>query len=211
MTTVRVFLADDHPMFIEGLSRAIDEQAGLEVVGTAGDGREAMAAIRRDRPDVAVLDLKMPGLTGVEVTQEIAREGMDTRVLLLSALSDQAMVLEALTSGAAGYLLKDANRSEICAAIRAVAEGRAVLAPEAQTALAQSLRMGFGERRPIITEREREVLRLAAEGLSSSRIGAELHLSGATVKTHLSSAYEKLGVSDRAAAVAAAIRLGLLE
>lgn len=211
MPPVRVFLADDHPMFTEGLARAIGEHPGMEMVGTATDGREAMAGIRRLAPDVAVLDVKMPGLTGIEVTQEVAREGLDTKVLLLSALAGEVMVLEAMASGAAGYLVKDANRAEICAAIEAVAEGRAVLGPEAQTALAQSLRMRFSERHPVVTEREREVLRLTANGLSANRIGEELHLSPATVKTHLGSAYEKLGVSDRAAAVATAIRLGLLE
>ncbi len=211
MAGIRVFLADDHPMFTEGLSRAVGEHPGMEVVGTATDGREAIAGIRRLVPDVAVLDVKMPGLTGVEVTQEVVREGLDTKVLLLSALADEVMVMEAMASGAAGYLLKDADRAEICEAIQAVHDGRAVLSPEAQTALAHSVRLRFGERRPVITDREREVLRLTADGLSASRIGAEMHLSPATVKSHLGSVYEKLGVSDRAAAVAAAIRLGLLE
>lgn len=211
MAGVRVFLADDHPMFTEGLSRAVGEHPGLEVVGTASDGRGAIAGIRRLNPHVAVLDVKMPGLTGVEVTKEIVREGLDTRVLLLSALADEGMVMEAMAAGAAGYLVKDADRAEICRAIQAVSEGRAVLAPEAQTALAQSLRLRFGERRPVVTDREREVLRLTADGLSASRIGQEMHLSPATVKSHLGKVYEKLGVSDRAAAVAAAIRLGLLE
>jgi two-component system nitrate/nitrite response regulator NarL len=211
MAPVRVFLADDHPMFTEGLARSIAEHAGMEVVGTATDGRESIAGIRRLRPDVAVLDVKMPELTGVEVIQEIVRESLPTRVLLLSALADEAMVLEGIASGAGGYLIKDASRSDIIAAIEAVAEGRAVLAPAAQTALTSGVRSRFSERRPVITEREREALRLTAEGMSAAQIGAQLHLSPATVKAHLSSVYEKLGVSERAAAVATAMRLGLLE
>lgn len=211
VATVRVFLADDHPIFREGLARAIGENPGMEVVGTASQGRAAIETIRSLRPDVAVLDVRMPGLTGVEVTEAIAREALPTRVLLLSALADDAMVLQAVASGAAGYLLKDASRADICAAIAAVADGRAVLSPTAQTALASGVRRRFGEGRPVITDREREVLRLTAEGMSASQIGGALHVSPATVKAHLSSVYEKLGVSERAAAVATAIRLGLLE
>ena len=113
--------------------------------------------------------------------------------------------------GASGYLLKDSDRSDICAAVEAIAAGRAVLAPEAQTALAQGVRLRGASQGPAISEREREVLALTADGLSAPQIGARLHLSPATVKSHLQNVYEKLGVSDRAAAVATAIRLGLLE
>jgi two-component system nitrate/nitrite response regulator NarL len=116
-----------------------------------------------------------------------------------------------VSAGASGYLLKDSDRSDICAAVEAIAAGRAVLAPEAQTALAQGVRLRGAARGPAISEREREVLALTADGLSAPQIGARLHLSPATVKSHLQSVYEKLGVSDRAAAVATAIRLGVLE
>ena len=170
-----------------------------------------MAGIRELVPDVAVLDIQMPGLTGIEVVAEIARERLPTRVLLLSALTDDQLVFEGVSQGAAGYLLKDSDRSVICDAVEAIAEGRAVLAPEAQTALAHGVRLRGAGQGPAISDREREVLQLTADGLSAPQIGARLHLSPATVKSHLQNVYEKLGVSDRAAAVATAIRLGLLE
>jgi two-component system nitrate/nitrite response regulator NarL len=208
---VRVLVADDHPVYLEGVARAISERAGLQLVGVAADGRDAMAGIRELAPDVAVLDVRMPGLTGVEIAAEIGRERLPTRVLLLSAQSDEQLIFDGLSVGASGYLLKDSDRGDICAAVEAIAEGRAVLAPVAQTALAQGVRLRGGTRGPAISEREREVLALTADGLSAPQIGARLHLSPATVKSHLQNVYEKLGVSDRAAAVATAIRLGLLE
>ncbi|HTI34571.1 MAG TPA: response regulator transcription factor [Miltoncostaea sp.] len=208
---VRVLVADDHPVYREGVARAISDRAGLELVGVAADGREAMAGIRELTPDVAVLDVRMPGLSGIDVVAEIARERLPTRVLLLSAQSDEQLIFDGVSVGASGYLLKDSDRSDICAAVEAIAAGRAVLAPEAQTALAQGVRIRGAAQGPAISDREREVLALTADGLSAPQIGARLHLSPATVKSHLQNVYEKLGVSDRAAAVATAIRLGLLE
>ena len=208
---VRVLVADDHPVYREGVARAISERSGLELVGVAADGREAMAGIRDLVPDVAVLDVRMPGLSGIDIIAEIARERIATRVLLLSAQSDEQLIFDGVSVGASGYLLKDSDRSDICAAVEAIAAGRAVLAPEAQTALAQGVRLRGASQGPAISEREREVLALTADGLSAPQIGARLHLSPATVKSHLQNVYEKLGVSDRAAAVATAIRLGLLE
>ena len=208
---VRVLVADDHPVYREGVARAISERTGLELVGVAADGREAMAGIRDLVPDVAVLDVRMPGLSGIDIVAEIARERIPTRVLLLSAQSDEQLIFDGVSVGASGYLLKDSDRSDICAAVEAIAAGRAVLAPEAQTALAQGVRLRGAAQGPAISEREREVLALTADGLSARQIGARLHLSPATVKSHLQNVYEKLGVSDRTAAVATAIRLGLLE
>jgi len=208
---VRVFVADDHPVYREGVARAVAERTGLELVGVAGDGREAMAGIRLLRPDVAVVDVRMAGLTGIEVVAAVTREGLPTRVLVLSALADDGLVYEAVVGGATGYLVKDADRESICDAVEAIARGEAVLAPVAQTALAHGLRAREGAARPAISPRERQVLLLTAEGLSGPEIGRRLHLSPATVKSHLQSAYDKLGVSDRAAAVATAIRMGLLE
>jgi two-component system nitrate/nitrite response regulator NarL len=208
---VRVLVADDHPVYREGVARAISERSGLELVGVAADGREAMAGIRDLVPDVAVLDVRMPGLSGIDIVAEIARERIPTRVLLLSAQTDEQVIFDGVSVGASGYLLKDSDRSDICAAVEAIAAGRAVLAPEAQTALAQGVRLRGASHGPAISEREREVLALTADGLSAPQIGARLHLSPATVKSHLQNVYEKLGVSDRAAAVATAIRLGLLE
>jgi two-component system nitrate/nitrite response regulator NarL len=208
---VRVLVADDHPVYREGVARAVSERAGLDLVAVAADGREAMTGIREMTPDVAVLDVRMPGLSGIEIVAEIGRERLPTRVLLLSAQSDEQLIFDGVSAGASGYLLKDSDRSDICAAVEAIAAGRAVLAPEAQTALAQGVRLRGAARGPAISEREREVLALTADGLSAPQIGARLHLSPATAKSHLQNVYEKLGVSDRAAAVATAIRLGVLE
>jgi two-component system, NarL family, nitrate/nitrite response regulator NarL len=208
---VRVLVADDHPVYREGVARAISERSGLELVGVAADGREAMAGIRDLVPDVAVLDVRMPGLSGIDIVAEIARERIPTRVLLLSAQSDEQLIFDGVSVGASGYLLKDSDRSDICAAVEAIAAGRAVLAPEAQTALAQGVRLRGASQGPAISEREREVLALTADGLSAPQIGARLHLSPATVKSHLQNVYEKLGVSDRAAAVAEGMRRGLVE
>ncbi len=208
---VRVLIADDHPVYRDGVARAISERPGLELVGVASDGHAALDAIHALRPDVAVLDIKMPELTGIEVAVAVAHEGLPTKILLLSAYADDAVVYDAIVQGAAGYLMKSMTRDAICAAVESIARGEAVLAPQAQTALTQSLRMRETHARPVVSAREREVLRLTAEGFSGPQIGVELHLSPTTVKSHLQSAYEKLGVSDRAAAVAMAIRTGLLE
>ena len=145
---VRVLVADDHPVYREGVARAISERAGLDLVAVAADGREAMAGIREMTPDVAVLDVRMPGLSGIEIVAEIGRERLPTRVLLLSAQSDDQLIFDGVSAGASGYLLKDSDRSDICAAVEAIAAGRAVLAPEAQTALAQGVRLRGGARGP---------------------------------------------------------------
>jgi two-component system, NarL family, nitrate/nitrite response regulator NarL len=208
---VRVVIADDHPVYRDGVARAVSERPGLELVGVASDGRAAIAAIRDLRPDVAVLDIKMPELSGIEVVAACVTERLPTRILLLSAYADDAVVYEAIVNGAAGYLMKNMDRDTICAAVESIARGEAVLAPQAQTALTQGLQTRGNHRRPVVSAREREVLRLTAEGLSGPQIGAELHLSPTTVRSHLQSVYEKLGVSDRAAAVATAIRTGLLD
>jgi two-component system, NarL family, nitrate/nitrite response regulator NarL len=211
MSRVRVFVADDHPMYREGLVRAIKERPDLELVGESADGRDALPEIRRLTPDVAVLDVRMPGLTGPEVLNAIARERIATRVVFLSAHVDSDLVYRAVALGAAAYLPKEADRATIFDAVVAVARGRTVLSPEIQSGLAAQIQLRETENRPVLSPREQQVLRLIAEGRSAPAIARQLHLSPSTVKTHLQSLYEKLGVSDRAAAVASAMRAGLLE
>jgi two-component system nitrate/nitrite response regulator NarL len=211
MSRVRVFVADDHPMYREGLVRAIKERPDLELVGECADGRTALPEIRRLTPDVAVLDVRMPGLTGTEVLNAIARERIATRVVFLSAHVESELVYRAVALGAAAYLSKEADRATIFDAVAAVARGQTVLSPEIQSGLAAQIQLRETESRPVLSPREQEVLRLIAEGGSAPEIARRLHLSPSTVKTHLQSLYEKLGVSDRAAAVAAAMRAGLLE
>ena len=207
----RVLVADDHPLYREGVIRAIRERPDLELVAECDDGREALDRIKELRPDVAVLDVKMPGLDGTGVLNAVEREQLPTRVAFLSAYLDGAVVYSAVSGGAAAYLSKEADRAEICDAIAAVARGETILASEAQAGIAREVRVRRGDERPILTSREREILELTSNGRSAPQIAGELYLSTATVKTHLQHLYEKLGVSDRAAAVAEAMRRGLLE
>jgi two-component system, NarL family, nitrate/nitrite response regulator NarL len=211
VTDIRVVIADDHPVYCDGLAEAVAARAGLDLVGTARDGRAALEMVRELVPDVAVLDVKMPHASGLDVAIAIARDGLATRTLLLSAVDDPKVIVDAVAAGVGGYVIKDASRGDICDAIVAVAEGRVVLAPEAQTAVAAGLRAHGEAGHGRLTDREREILQMTAEGLSAARIGDALFLSPATVKTHLRSIYEKLGVSERAAAVAVAMRRGIVE
>jgi two-component system, NarL family, nitrate/nitrite response regulator NarL len=208
---VRVLIAEEHPLYREGVVRAIKERPELELVGEARDGREALAMIKELQPDVAVLDVKMPELDGLQVANAIVRDAATTRVLMLSAFVDRQIVFRAVAAGAAGYLSKDADRLEITDAIIAVHDGRTVLAPEVQAGVVAEVRSRWRPDVPSLSERERQVLEMIAEGMLAPEIGRRLYLSPATVKSHLQSLYEKLGVSDRAAAVAEAMRRGVLE
>ncbi len=209
---VRVLIADDHPLYRDGVARAIKGRPELELVGTAADGREALDAIRRLAPDVALIDVRMPGLDGPGVLRAVQREGADTRVILLSASVESETVYDALAAGARGYLSKESGADEIADALAAVSRGETVLAAEVQSALATQIqRQAQGAGQPGLSAREHEVLRLIAEGRSTPEIGRLLHLSPATVKGHLQTLYDKLGVSERAAAVAEGMRRGLLE
>ena len=208
---VRVLIAEEHPLYREGVIRAIKERPELELVGEARDGREALAMIKELRPDVAVLDVKMPQLDGLQVADAVVREASSTRVLMLSAFLDRQIVFQAVAAGAAGYLSKDADRLEITNAILAINRGDTVLAPEVQAGVAAEVRSRWRPAVPSLSERERQVLEMIAEGMLAPEIGRHLYLSPATVRSHLQSLYEKLGVSDRAAAVAEAMRRGLIE
>jgi len=210
---VTVLVADDHPIYREGIVRAISERPDLELVGEAADGREALEQIERLTPEVAVLDIRMPGLDGTQVLSAMRRNGVvGTEVLFISAFMEPELAYKTVAAGARGYLSKESSRQEVCEAIVTIARGGTALAAEAQAGIAQQIqeRERSGGR-PQLTDREAEVLRLVAEGLSAPDIGKQIHLSTTTVKSHLHSLYEKLGVSDRAAAVAEAMRRGMLE
>jgi two-component system, NarL family, nitrate/nitrite response regulator NarL len=204
-------VADDHPLFRDGLVRRIKERPELELAGEAGDGLEALAEIRRLQPDVAVIDVKLPDLDGIAVASAVVRDALPTRVIMLSAFLDSALVYKALAAGARAYLSKDADRQDVCDTITAVARGKVVVPSDLQAGLAEQIRARDQADRQRLTPREREVLALIANGASAPQIGRQLHLSTGTVKTHLLHLYEKLGVSDRAAAVAEAMRNGLIE
>ena len=207
----RVLIADDHPVYVDGLAAAIKRTADLELLGTCGSGAEALERIRAESPDVAVLDLRMPSLGAAEVLAELAGEESSCRVLVLSFDVGGGQVYECLSLGAAGYVAKDADRAEICEAIRGIAQGRTVLSGEAQAAMATELTRRRSSTRRLLSAREGEILNMLAGGASAPEIAARLHLSTATVKTHLHNLYEKLQVSDRAAAVAEGMRRGLID
>ena len=208
---VRVVVADDHPFFRDGVARGLVHSGRIEVVAEAADGREALEAIRRNDPDVALVDYEMPDVDGLGVVRAAVRDGLRTRVLLLSAHTDSAVVFQALQEGAAGYLAKDAKRAEIVEAVLDVAKGRTVVPAELAAGLAGEIRMRAKDSGPVLSERERQVLQAFARGLSVPQVAGELFIGVSTVKTHTQRLYEKLGVSDRAAAVAEGMRRGLVE
>jgi two-component system nitrate/nitrite response regulator NarL len=195
-----VLVAEDHPLFRSALVDALKRRPDIELVGEAADGQQALDLARGLRPDVVLMDARLPTLDGVEVLRSVMREKLPTRVLMLSAEASGAVVSEAMAMGAAGYLPKTADAEEIGNAVSAVGRGQSLSgdAPAAPDA-------------PALTARESEVLALAAAGQSGPQIGRELQVSPATVKTHLKNIYGKLGVTDRAAAVAEGIRRGLVD
>lgn len=207
---VSVYVAEDHPIYLDGLVRALGQRPEFEVVGSSQDGRTALDEIRELAPDVAILDENMPSMLGSDVLAAITREALSTRVVMLSASLDGAVVFRAVASGVRAYLTKDADRAVICDTVAAVARGQTILAAEIQAGLADQVRMRERDDRPALSPREHEILERTAGGASAPEIAGELQISTATVKTHLRHLYEKLGVSERAAAVAEAMRRGLL-
>jgi two-component system, NarL family, nitrate/nitrite response regulator NarL len=210
-TRTRVVVCDDHPLFREGMVRALKSSGAIDVVAAVADGRAALDAIREHRPDVAVVDYKMPGIDGVAVANAVMRDELPTKVLLVSAFEDSSIVYEALASGAMGFLGKEAPSEQVIEAVRRCARGEEVLPPELARGVASEVRKRARGSALVLTQRELEVVRLIAEGLSVPVISRQLHLSPATVRTHVQKLYEKLGVSDRGAAVAEAMRRRLLE
>ena len=181
------------------------------MIGEAGNGREALDVITRERPAVALVDQQMPDMDGVALLHALVRDRVPTRVLLLSAHTDSAIVFRALEEGAAGYLSKESRREQIVDAVLSVARGQTVLPAELAGGLAGEIRLRAQSQGPVLSERELQVLRGFARGLSIPQVASELYIGTSTVKTHTQRLYEKLGVSDRAAAVAEAMRRGMLE
>ena len=203
MNDVRLVLADDHRMLREGLRRSLEEQ-GLSVVGEASDGEEAVRLARELEPDIVVMDLSMPVLDGIEATRRIRETTSDTKVVVLTMHGDADMVQRAIRAGAVGYLVKDCTTDEVVATIRAAASGETAVSRELAVAMLAEAQD------EMISKREREVLQLVAEGLSTPEVADRLFISIKTVKNHLASIYEKLDAHDRTQAVLRAIRLGII-
>ncbi|HEY2505995.1 MAG TPA: response regulator transcription factor [Streptosporangiaceae bacterium] len=202
-----VLIADDHPVVREGLRGMLAAEPGLTVVAEAASGDEAVAMALAHRPDVVLMDLRMPGGDGVQATAGIVAAVPATRVVVLTTYETDADIVRAVEAGATGYLLKDTPRSDLIAAIRAAARGETVLGPTVAGRLVNRLRRPAAEP---LSARETEVLALVARGRTNAEIGRALFIGEATVKTHLLRAFSKLGVSDRTAAVTKAIELGML-
>jgi DNA-binding NarL/FixJ family response regulator len=205
--TIRVLVVDDHPVVRVGMRGMLDMSDDLHVIGEAASGDEALTLTATLRPDVVLMDLRMPGIDGAEATERITDRFPGVRVLVLTTYDTDEDILRAIEAGAAGYLLKDTPLAQLVAAIHAAARGESVLAPPVAARLADRRRTPPAEQ---LTPREVEVLGLVARGLSNGEIGHVLFISEATVKTHLVRAFVKLGVSDRTAAVTAALSRGAL-
>jgi DNA-binding NarL/FixJ family response regulator len=208
---MRVLIADDHGIVRSGIRLLLERQPDLEVVAEAGDGAEARDLAVRERPDLAILDVKMPKLTGLQATREIKRQAPEVSVLILSMHDDERYLFEALKAGASGYVLKAQADTDLLAAIRAVERGEPFLTPEAQRTLIKDVleRGSSGEEE--LTPREEEVVKLVAEAHTTKQIAEVLHLSEKTVENHRANAMRKLGMRDRVELVRYAIRRGLIE
>lgn len=206
-----MYIAEDHPVFQDAVARALRARADFELVGCTRDGGTALEEIRALSPAVVLLDRGLPGVDGIDVARQIMRESLPTRIVILSADSSSGVVYDAIKLGVSGFLTKAATLEQICNTVEAVARGETILSQEIQSSLVTELRERERDNRPKLTEREGQVLALIAEGLSGPQIGERLFISSSTVKTHVKSVLEKLGVSDRAAAVAEGMRRGLIE
>jgi DNA-binding NarL/FixJ family response regulator len=213
---IRILLADDERLVRTGLRMILSAEPDLEVVGEAADGHEAVAHAARMRPDVVVMDIRMPGLDGIEATRRIVASDAGTRILVLTTFDLDSYVYEALRAGAGGFLLKDAPEDQLLAAVRVVAGGGALFAPSVTRRLIERFAHQAGPREPApaaldeLTARERDILGLLARGLSNAEIAAELIVSEHTVKTHVASVLLKLGLRNRVQAVVLAYESGVV-
>jgi DNA-binding NarL/FixJ family response regulator len=209
---IRVLLADDHVLVRQGIRQFLEEAGDIEVIAEASDGAEAIRLIDEHQPEVAVLDIRMPEMTGVEATRRIKAHSPHVRVLILTAYDDDPYVFALLQAGADGYVLKTASADELVRAVRTVYEGHSALSPEITGKVVRQMTggrpSGAADQVESLTDRELDVLRLAAQGKTNRAIGSELGISHRTVQGHLASIYGKLGVNSRTEAVTEALRRG---
>lgn len=212
---VRIILADDHKIVREGIQRLLEEEAGLQVVATAADGLETVRLVDAQPPDVLIVDLMMPGINGLEVTRQVAQRYPQVRIIILSMHADEAYVIEALRSGAMGYVLKESGHVDLLAAIREVQAGRrylsAPLSERAIDAYVSSAQQTSGNAYDSLTTREREVLQLAAQGHTAAEIAQRLIISPRTVETHRANLMQKLGLRSQAELIRFALQRGILK
>ena len=204
---IRLLIVDDHPVVRAGLVGMLSDEPGFDVVGEASDGGQAARIAAATHPDVVLMDLRMPGVGGVEATAQITAAG-DAKVLILTTYESDDQILAAIEAGASGYLLKAAPQAEIVAGIRSVAAGQTALSPQVAARLVERMRAPAPE--AVLTAREKDVLQLVARGNSNKQIAVALGIGESTVKTHLLKVFEKLGVADRTRAVTLAMERGLL-
>ncbi|HEX7463296.1 MAG TPA: response regulator transcription factor [Actinomycetota bacterium] len=212
MPPISILIVDDHPVTREGLHAALDLSEDVVVVGEAASGEEAVDVVRDQAPDIVFMDVRMPGMGGIEATKAIRLASPDTRVILFTVDESRTSIAEAIQAGVSGYLLKDASADELVNAARLALEGKAVIHPQLTRAFIEEVQLA--ERRPevaALSKREKEILQKVAYGATTKEVAHDLGISPHTVKTHLERIFEKLGANDRAQAVAIAIRGGLVE
>lgn len=211
MKSIRVLIVDDHEIVREGLQILLSEEPGVEVVGTAKDGGDALALIKKHKPDVVLMDIAMPVMDGIETTRRVVSDFPATRVLILTSYSDDLRVRDAIQAGATGYLLKDVLKADLLNAIRSAAEGKPALHPDAQQYLMRQMTGVDPRPHSRLTTREFDILKLIASGKSNKEIALALSLTEGTVKGYVSAIFDKLGVADRTQAALYAVEHGLVK
>jgi DNA-binding NarL/FixJ family response regulator len=209
---IRILIVDDHPVTREGLHAALDVEDGVEVIGEAGSGEEAIQDAGELRPDVVFMDVRMPGMGGIEAARAIRQASPETKVILVTVDESRASISEAIQAGVSGYLLKDTSPDELVNAARLAVEGKAVIHPQLTRAFIEEVQTA--EKKgdaAALSRREKEILQKVAYGATTKEVAHDLGISPHTVKTHLERIFEKLGANDRAQAVAIAIRTGIVE
>jgi len=212
MTKIKILIADDHPVVREGLSTMLERQDDMEVVGIAEDGAIAVKMCEKTRPDMVLMDLRMPNLDGVQAMRQIAERQPSIRFIVLTTYDDDDYIFKGIEAGARAYLLKDSPREELFKAIRAVYKGESLIQPSVATKVLERFAILSRQSQPpeLLSEREMEVLRLVATGAANKTIAAQLFISESTVKTHVQSIFQKLDVNDRTEAVTNALQKGII-
>jgi len=209
-TRIRLLIVDDHAIVRQGLTSMLSEEPDFEIVGEAADGAAAMKAVDKLKPNIVLLDLRMPGIDGIDVCREISANHPDVRVIILTAFLDSDTINRCIQAGAKGYVIKDVERTDLKRSIRDVANGEAVLDRKVHTVVVERLKRESDRNRPVLTEREVSILKLMAEGFTNRQIATKLYVSEGTIKDQLQKIMDKLGASNRVSALYVAAKEGLI-